>query len=777
MKKRFLIPSIIPLLFPNIAFAAPCADGVNADGCTISSTQLDYTLTGDIETAPGVKGIEFQSGATGNATTLTGNITTSGDSAYGLYLLSSPSNTTSLIGNITTSGASAHGIYLFRSDSNTTTLTGDISTTGSDTYGIHFYDSESNTTTLTGDISTEGTDAYGLYFLSSDSNITSLTGDISTKEDDVHGFYLFDSDSSTSNLTGDISTVGDDAHGLRLYSSDSNTTTLIGNITTSGANAHGFYLYNSHSNTTSLTGDISTEGDDAHGIFFDNGTSNTMTMSGNITSTGNNNYGFYINTQTSSSITMSGDITLSDGYGMFITNSDSNTLTMNGDITSTSGDYAIGAYFVNSDSNSLTVGNISSVGTTSGSGINLNDSDSNTININGKVSASGGNNNAIVANSTSDNNTFTLNQGSVIDGRLYNDGSNNTLKLNLGAGRSYALETTGSSNWTIEDLNNRPMVTGSAYGIGVGNIETQGHEMYQRTYQVNQTLQQRQLANYKGNASPYWINSYYNKSSRSGSSNLSSNNLQFSNHRSGINLGYRVTKYEQPIELLFNYESSSMNHDDFNHQISSDSMMAGVFIPNIKQIAGGELSVNAMLGISDFRGSRKVMTNSSGYSGIRTIGSDYQAKHYVVGASWLKELHKGEVIQSYLNLGADINHQQMQSYREEAYYKFNSRDITQLQSRITLSADAQPFKNKLNINVNLGIENRNMIAGTQQGLYLNNTKSGYSHVNQTNTYLTTSLNMSYPFTNTISAYAGYQYFDSGDDIKMSSGQIGISGSF
>ena len=119
----------------------------------------------------------------------------------------------------------------------------------------------------------------------------------------------------------------------------------------------------------------------------------------------------------------------------------------------------------------------------------------------------------------------------------------------------------------------------------------------------------------------------------------------------------------------------------------------------------------------------------------------------------------------------------MESYREEAYYKFNSRDISQLQSRITLSADAQPFKNKLNINVNLGFENRNMISGTQQGLYLNNTKSGYSHVNQTNTYLTTSLNMSYPLTNTISAYAGYQYFDSGDDIKMSSGQIGISGSF
>lgn len=387
MKKRFLNPSFIPFLFPNIAFAAACADGTNLAGCTIDTTYITYILTGDIEPASGVDGIKFNSGA------------------------------------------------------------------------------------------------------------------------------------------------------------DRNNVTQIGNISTEGSEAFGFFLYDSDSNTTSLTGDISTEGDDAYGIYFYNGTSNTMTMSGNITSTGNNIYGIYIRAQTSSSITMSGDITLSDGYGMMILDSDSNTLTMNGDITSTSGDYAVGAYFVNSDSNSLTVGNITTAGTISASGIELNNSDSNTININGQISASRGKSNAIVADSTSDNNTFTFNQGAIIDGRLYNDGSNNTLKLNLGAGRSYALETTGSSNWTIEDLNNRPMVTGSAYGIGVGNMETQGHEMYQRTYQVNQTLQQRQLANYKGNATPYWINSYYNESSRSGSSNLSSNNLQFSNHRSGINLGYRVTKY------------------------------------------------------------------------------------------------------------------------------------------------------------------------------------------------------------------------------------------
>ncbi len=756
MKKRFLIPSVFTLLFPNINFGAACIDGANSDGCTIGTTNTQYDITGDIAPASGVSGIELTPSADVNTVSLSGDITTTGTDGYGVYLDNADTNSLLLSTSITSTGSNGDAVRLDSSSSNIIELYGNISTTDSYSQGWSLSDSNSNNIRYTGgSLSTTGTSGTGVYLIRSDSN-TLTFGSI----DAVN-----------------ISTTGYDADGFFVRESDSNNITITGNIATTDDYADGISLLNGNSNNLTMTGNISTGGLFAHGIYFYNGTSNTMTMSGNITSTGNNIYGFYIRSQTSSSITMSGDITLTDGFGLVIEESDSNTADISGNITSIEGDWSLGAYFVNSDSNSLTVGNITVAGTTEARGIELINSDFNTININGQISATGAANDAILVRNSSNNNTFTLNQGSVIDGRLYNDGSNNTLKLNLGAGRSYALETTGSSSWTIEDLNNRPMVTGSAYGIGVGNMETQGHEMYQRTYQINQTLQQRQLANYKGNATPYWINSYYNESSRSGSSNLSSNNLQFSNHRSGINLGYRVTKYEQPFEVLFNYENSSMNHDDFNHQISSDSMMAGVFIPKIKQLAGGDLSVNAMLGISDFRGNRKVMTNSSGYSGMRTISSDYQAKHYVVGVGWLKELYQGEMLQTFLNISADINHQQMQSYREEAYYKFNSRDISQLQSRITLSADAQPFKNKLNINVNLGIENRNMIAGTQQGLYLNNTKTGYSHMNQTNTYLTSSLNISYPFTNTISAYAGYQYFDSGDDIKMSSGQIGVSGSF
>lgn len=622
---------------------------------------------------------------------------------------------------------------------NTANIYGDVSILGNSTYGAYAIGSVSVNLFDTGTItSISGTYAHAI-FVAADSNIYNY-GQIITNGTGSQGIQVGD-DSIVVN-SGTISTYGSLADGITM--NNRATITNSGTINLYGDTSVGIDIDDTGTTVTN-SGTISTSGAASHAIKIDGNSSsdsNTVSSSGTIVTTGNASHGVYIDTTGSHTLTVSGSI-------------------------STSGENSSGVYVLG-DSNTLNISGRISTGSSNGIDIS---GDSNTLNLNNNTNISS------EINVSGDSNTITFNKGAILSGDLYTTGSNNTLKINLGAGRSYALETSGSSSWTIQDLNNRPMVTGSAYGIGVGNIETQGHEMYQRIYQINQTIQQRQLANLKGNATPYWINSYYNKSSRSGSSNLSSNNLQFSNHRSGINLGYRVTKYEQPFELLFNYENSSMNHDDFNHQISSDSIMAGVFIPKIKQLAGGDLSVNAMFGISDFRGNRKVMTNSSGYSGMRTIGSDYQARHFVVGTSWLKELYQGEMLQTFLNIGADINHQQMESYREEAYYKFNSRDISQIQSRITLSADAQPFKNKLNINVNLGIENRNMISGTQQGLYLNNTKTGYSHVNQTNTYITSSLNISYPFTTTLSAYAGYQYFDSGDDIKMSSGQFGISGSF
>ena len=267
--------------------AGECATGTAPTaGCTIGTSNITYTLTGDIAPASGVDGIQFTSGATTNTTTLTGGITTTGDDAYGLYLNSSDSNITTLTGDISTTGDAAFGLYLNDSDSNTTTLTGGITTTGDTAFGLWLDNSGSNTTTLTGDISTTGAGAYGLVL----SAITFIAGC-------GEGMCLSITDKTVFNyttLTGDISTTGDNASGLFLYYSDSNNTTLTGGITTTGDDAYGLFLYDSDSNTTTLTGGITTTGDAAFGLYLNDSDSNT-TLTGGITTTGASSYAIYAN--------------------------------------------------------------------------------------------------------------------------------------------------------------------------------------------------------------------------------------------------------------------------------------------------------------------------------------------------------------------------------------------------------------------------------------------------------------------------------------------------
>ena len=84
--KKLCLAAITSLLLPNMSYAAACADGANALGCTISTSDITYTLTGNITPASGVVGIKFNTDADRNDVTQTGNITTAGDMHTGCSL-------------------------------------------------------------------------------------------------------------------------------------------------------------------------------------------------------------------------------------------------------------------------------------------------------------------------------------------------------------------------------------------------------------------------------------------------------------------------------------------------------------------------------------------------------------------------------------------------------------------------------------------------------------------------------------------------------------------
>ena len=330
----------------------------------------------------------------------------------------------------------------------------------------------------------------------------------------------------------------------------------------------------------------------------------------------------------------------------------------------------------------------------------------------------------------------------------------------------------------MTDLNGRPMVAGSAYAAGVGNVTTASQSLYERTSQITQSLDDRlRTHDLKQNTSQdFWINTYYSDSSRGGQG-LSGSNLNFNQYRSGITAGFNVKNSYTPTELIVNYEHGKLNIDEGNQGISSNSVMAGALFPDIKKLFTGTLSAKAMVGYSDFSGDRKVLTNDVAFNGSRNVTASYQSSHLTIGSAWTKTLYQTDKIILDTLVGIDLNTQHINSYSESDLFKWNSRTINQLQERVTLGMEIKPLVKPLTLFGRVGIERRDLISGENQHYAINNTAVSYNDSNQRNTYATLNAGAYYPLTQTVKAYAQVRYYDSTKDIDSLSGSIGISGQF
>jgi hypothetical protein len=731
--KKILLALATTLLFPNMSHAAACVTGtVDTAGCTIGTTDITYTLTGDIAPAPGVIGIQFNTGADRNNVTQSGNITTTGNVARGLYLSSSDNNTTTLTGDISTTGDAADGLNLSSSDSNTTTLTGDISTTGFNAIGLYLSSSDNNTTTLTGDISTTGKDAYGLVLSNSSNNTTTLNGDI-----------------STGNVGG---TTGINAHGLLLSNSSNNTTTLTGGITTKGDNAFGLYLLNSNYNTTTLTGDISTTGDLARGLYLANSTNNTTTLTGDITTTANGAHGLLLSNSNNNTTTLTGDIstgnvdgtTGDDAYGLLLTSGNNNTTTLTGDI-STTGSAAHGLFLTNSNNNTISLG--------------------------GKVTASHGTAYSAYFHETSDNNILAFGRGSTFITNYYNDGTDNTLDFtNLGRAASYSYDWTvdgGGTDFLLTDAN-KPLVEGSAKSRGVADMDDAGNRLYQRLSQINSSLTNQQRQTRQGQArGDYWIDSYYTDSERD-------TVLQEVNqHTRGITVGFNASgDRDLAMDVVINYENSDADYGLSDQTVDANSLMVGLSFPALMTAMDGSLAVKFLAGMSDNDRDMTVVTTKPLASKQERITDSYDSTYVTAGASWMQSLYATQRFKSQFLLGMDINHEQIEGSTASAYYRLDDRDITQLVGQAQYGITIQGMNKQLQINGSIGLAHANIIDGENQSYTIDGTAVSYTADNS-NTYTTASLGATYQLTPQAYAYAHVKQFDSTDDIDGTTGKVGL----
>ena len=223
------------------------------------------TVTGELVTSGGERGIYTTGGTNEVSVSEAGSVTTSGGLyAYGVYN-SGADNVTTVLGTITTSYTGSTGVYN-DGDDNTTTLSGSIFTNGHHSEGISER-GEGNTTNVSGNITTTTTASVGIAGMGN-KNSTTLSGSISTE-----GTYF-------TRMGGEYAARGIDYYG----NENSVIISSEGNITTTGERGHGV-VFEGNTNETSVSGSITTAGDDAYGIYV-KGNFNKTFVSGTVKSTG-----------------------------------------------------------------------------------------------------------------------------------------------------------------------------------------------------------------------------------------------------------------------------------------------------------------------------------------------------------------------------------------------------------------------------------------------------------------------------------------------------------
>jgi hypothetical protein len=522
----------------------------------------------------------------------------------------------------------------------------------------------------------------------------------------------------TSTLTGTSPLTNEGTITLIGYgiSNGNDGATIInsGTISVNGANNHGISSFASLSNITN-SGLISVSGVGALGIIIWD----------------NNNGGIITNTET-------GVISVSGWTGIGLSN------------------------------NNITVNNFGSI--TGNSGIIAFNSSS-TVNNFGRVVGTDGN--AIYFQGV--NNTLNLYKGSVIVGNIHgNTGS--SLNINLGSAASYAYSTTGT--WTIADLDNRPMVTGSAYAAGIGAQETAAEMLYQRTSVVTSALDRR-LRSYASNEidnQPYWLDVYYSDVTRNSGGNYSTQTA-FSNYNYGIIAGFKLPAQFTPLELVVNVEQSNSNIDGGNQKIDSSSIMAGLLAPNLTDVLGARLSAKALVGYADHNGDRKVMTNSLLYDGSRQIKSDYNSTYAVLGTALTKLYSINSRLTADVVLGLDLNVQHTESYKETDYFAWDSRTLTQLQSRVQTGLDYKLWGDKGSVFARVGAEHRDLIGGATQDYAINGTNVSFNTNNKNDTYLTAQVGIKAQLEKRIQLFGILNTLHSSDSVNSVSGNIGLRADF
>ena len=366
--------------------------------------------------------------------------------------------------------------------------------------------------------------------------------------------------------------------------------------------------------------------------------------------------------------------------------------------------------------------------------------------------------------------TINLNKGSVLIGDIQsNSSSSYTLNMGVGAAKSYYVSTSGTGLFTVNDLDNRPVVKGSALAINIGSMEMAGENLYQKTANITDAIDR----NVKNNKDT-WVEPYYSESTRDSGGN-SSQIRQFKNNKQGINAGFKVANSATPLQVIFNIDQTKNNIDNLEHVINGDSVMIGLATLSYANYEGFDVSVKGLVGYASNKTDRKILDNTSS-TGERTLTGKYNSYNAVIGSALSKNYNLDKDLNNNITLGVDLTSEFRDSYSENLYFKYNSLNLVQLQPKIQSEFVKTTGKDS-NVFLTAGVGAREVLSGKTQKYSMNNTGVSFTAPNSGDYYASLAVGTNMNVAANVNFYTLVSAKMSEKDTETYQASIGLKGTF
>ena len=365
---------------------------------------------------------------------------------------------------------------------------------------------------------------------------------------------------------------------------------------------------------------------------------------------------------------------------------------------------------------------------------------------------------------------LNLNEGSVIIGDIYSLSTTSyTLNMDVGASKSYYISTSGTGSFTVNDLDNRPVVAGSAYAINIGSMEMASENLFQKTSNITNSISRN-----VNQDNDVWVEPYYSETTRD-SKGSSSEIRKFKNVKEGLNAGWSLKNSNKQTQIVLNVDQTENDIDDKEHKITSKGMMIGMVSPNYSNIGNLDISTKGLVGFGKSETERKLLDSTSS-TGERVLEGDYYSLFANLGTAITNKNNFGKFSSLNLVLGADINSEMRESFNETLYNEYDELILVQFQPR--LEADLTlGFSERSNIFIKTGIEAREIISGKTQDYSMGGTKVSYTTATPSDVYGSVSAGANLNIYNDIDFFAVASARSSEEKTESYQASFGIKGKF